>query len=604
MRIRLLHPLDRRPNDETNPSMNEVVAAVRWKLSLKVSDPLRANRQWHDLLARKGRNRAMGQIAAAIAKCAEAFLFGDQADGQSPKRDEEVNVLKLALLKSVDYTSQDHDQLEHAQGPTYGKAVADAIRHVCFSYLNEDNISTDRNRNALESWKLFVKVIERNPLSRNTDRFGLNDDINNAIRKVVESLFPSVPGNGTTSQSPKIVNGGSALIPGQMGKRLAPPPKTSNIRPIVGEGPQSVETTINSNDASLKEPPAPPAKLVPAATWKHLPVTSHEPDRHDESASKLITNGGYQVSVARTRGKSHKHAGTNCDDWFEVETTGPWTLIAVSDGAGSERMSRIGARAACQAALRCALKSFSQLDFQKSESENLYRSAIAEGVMGAVKELDHLGEGDSSDPIWESVLGGRKPKLSDYSATLLIAAHRRGKAVSENDYVVSAQIGDGSVAVISDELSVNVLGIPDSGSHAGQTEFLTSAKVNTPEAIRARVTSWSGKLEALLVMTDGVADDYFPSDPKCLCLWLDLILNRIVPPGSTISSQLLSDPVMISDDTLQSICADATRSVGPDSEQKLQLKSAKALELATKLPPRDLLRNRSLLARPSTRNLA
>ncbi len=51
--------------------------------------------------------------------------------------------------------------------------------------------------------------------------------------------------------------------------------------------------------------------------------------------------------AARIRGKKHKHEGTNCDDWFEVRLAGRWTVIAVADGAGSRKFSRLGARASC-----------------------------------------------------------------------------------------------------------------------------------------------------------------------------------------------------------------------------------------------------------------
>ncbi|MEI2419640.1 protein phosphatase 2C domain-containing protein, partial [Arthrospira platensis SPKY2] len=37
-----------------------------------------------------------------------------------------------------------------------------------------------------------------------------------------------------------------------------------------------------------------------------------------------------------------------------------------------------------------------------------------------------------------------------------------------------------------------------------------------------------GNLKALMIMTDGVSDDYFPNDPCMLDLYGDLILNRVI----------------------------------------------------------------------------
>src|SRR4051794_10276990 len=72
---------------------------------------------------------------------------------------------------------------------------------------------------------------------------------------------------------------------------------------------------------------------VPA--WNDMPVPDG-PDRHDESSSRsLRLPREFSLVGARVRGKKHKHEGTNCDDWFEFAVSGAWTIIAVSDGAGS-----------------------------------------------------------------------------------------------------------------------------------------------------------------------------------------------------------------------------------------------------------------------------
>lgn len=67
----------------------------------------------------------------------------------------------------------------------------------------------------------------------------------------------------------------------------------------------------------------------------------------------------------------HKHQGTNCDDWFEFSTIGQWTIIAVADGAGSKKFSRIGAKVSCETAVKSlenSLKSY-QLKEQAREDD-------------------------------------------------------------------------------------------------------------------------------------------------------------------------------------------------------------------------------------------
>jgi hypothetical protein len=99
--------------------------------------------------------------------------------------------------------------------------------------------------------------------------------------------------------------------------------------------------------------PAPREEPIPGlGQWQYLPLPD-EPDRHDESAQATgVSPEGMKIIGARVRGVKHKHEGTNCDDWFEFANAGPWTVIAVSDGAGSARFSRVGAEHACKAAVR------------------------------------------------------------------------------------------------------------------------------------------------------------------------------------------------------------------------------------------------------------
>ena len=86
--------------------------------------------------------------------------------------------------------------------------------------------------------------------------------------------------------------------------------------------------------------------------WQYHPVPPAEPDPHPESdALERLTPEECRLLAARVRGKKHKHEGTNCDDWYVVATAGPWTIIAVSDGAESRKLC-VRCRASCQEAVR------------------------------------------------------------------------------------------------------------------------------------------------------------------------------------------------------------------------------------------------------------
>ncbi len=106
-----------------------------------------------------------------------------------------------------------------------------------------------------------------------------------------------------------------------------------------------------SPPADMNKPPDNPRP--PSPQWQYHAVPAAEPDPHPESdAVERMTPEEGRLLAARVRGKKHKHEGTNCDDWFEIGTAGPWTIIAVSDGAGSKKLSRVGARVSCEEAVR------------------------------------------------------------------------------------------------------------------------------------------------------------------------------------------------------------------------------------------------------------
>ncbi|NEO28414.1 MAG: protein phosphatase 2C domain-containing protein, partial [Kamptonema sp. SIO4C4] len=102
--------------------------------------------------------------------------------------------------------------------------------------------------------------------------------------------------------------------------------------------------------------------------WQYNPIPKDEPDSHSESfCQTLKPSHNYTLLGARVRGKKHKHEGTNCDDWFTCSASGDWTIIAVADGAGSRRFSRVGARASCEASVRYLEDRLRDLKLQKRE---------------------------------------------------------------------------------------------------------------------------------------------------------------------------------------------------------------------------------------------
>jgi hypothetical protein len=336
--------------------------------------------------------------------------------------------------------------------------------------------------------------------------------------------------------------------------------QTAASTPMNQESESTDEVTLSGNDNAATREPEAPANVVPAdsapkpeesnqssqsSQWKYIGVPEG-PAKHTEFYEQAqISPEGLALIGARARGKKHKHEGTNCDDWFEFGVVEKWTIIAVSDGAGSKTFSRIGAKESCRTALRelteslrdFVLKARDDWSGEEEGKRGIFAEEDLEVVRGALhnamqkaydavaaKAQDLIG-----DKAYSEILGGREVVIEDLSGTLLLAVHttvaHEGK---ERSFVMTCQIGDGMLAVVDGNGGLTLMGVPDSGEFAGQTDFLTSKKKLDPGSLASRTFPFFGPLKALMVMSDGVADDYFPNDPGMLRLYADLVLNGVI----------------------------------------------------------------------------
>lgn len=285
-----------------------------------------------------------------------------------------------------------------------------------------------------------------------------------------------------------------------------------------------------------------------AAMWRYRPVPE-KPEPFPETICGGAEDELYDVAAASVRGKKHKHDGSNRDDEFAFDFCGETVIAAVSDGAGSKPFSRIGARASCKAMLnylkaRLAAverdipdyreklgKPIDSLEF--GEVCSALAGMLRDGCAEAFAAVETAFEKRRDIPEFEEAVG-RKLELKDFSSTLLAAAVIPVDTENGREYLTAAiQLGDGMIAAVDENApfgnALIILGGADSGSFAGETEFLTSEQMRSVDSLMNRTKIRRGKMSSLMIMTDGVADDYYPNNPEFLRLVLDLRLNGILP---------------------------------------------------------------------------
>lgn len=273
----------------------------------------------------------------------------------------------------------------------------------------------------------------------------------------------------------------------------------------------------------------------PRTLWKNLPVEDYEgyykPD--DEYAARTVPGTEKTAIAASCRGRSHAHIARPRDDHFTMrfdEDSG-WNFVAVADGAGSASFSRKGSELACETAVTMLSGMLASPEI--AESMSLWEPLLSEwkktyvengGAVPPETEERFRAETKFDAILHNAVYSAymaihdeaakRGMKARDYHTTLLVAAFRK---FVFGYFFVSYWVGDGAMVLynLDHQDRVVVLGVPDGGDFAGQTRFLTMREEITEPAIRRRLRySFAEDFGALILVTDGVTDAFFPSEKE------------------------------------------------------------------------------------------
>jgi len=284
---------------------------------------------------------------------------------------------------------------------------------------------------------------------------------------------------------------GSVWLVRQMVRRRRPMPAQKPSPP----GPQPVverRPPAEPLAPSITTPEAPAPPKSKPATWQEVePTDPSDPVPH---VAHLLLEGvdGWRLAGASRRGKMHAHHGTYREDAFAMNVVGPWHLVAVSDGAGSSRLSRVGSHLAVETAVT-RMKEI--VGAEPSLPPEKLRRALAE-ALGAAHSAVHQEAKRRGLPV------------KDFSATLLLLVH----GVDREGHVIgSIQVGDGLLAIKHRGGAIEPLAERDSGMHGGETYFLTSRPAESWSE-RGTVRLLQEPPEFLVAMSDGVADDFIPYD--------------------------------------------------------------------------------------------
>ena len=267
----------------------------------------------------------------------------------------------------------------------------------------------------------------------------------------------------------------------------------------------------------------------PKSLWKLLPSNQQLLFSKPDDINVFDKIGEKNIVVSSKRGRSHANVGTSRDDDFPFkyfEKT-QWSLVALSDGAGSAFLTRVGSKIACGAVVEYfeqvadieKMKEFedkiSEYSRNKTEEklkeiqilskQNLYKASVY--VHNKLKEFADqcflTNPELFNDPK-------AKNKIDYLHSTLIFTLHKK----YEFGYVIqSFGVGDCPIAVMNiDKTETTLLNWLDVGEHGGGTRFITQPDIFVSEE-RPVSTRYNLKViedfSYLFLMTDGIYDAKF-----------------------------------------------------------------------------------------------
>ena len=251
--------------------------------------------------------------------------------------------------------------------------------------------------------------------------------------------------------------------------------------------------------------------VVPKPVWKVLEPEDQTDRVEHEDCDSWDRDTKWRIIAASVRGKLHAHKALWRDDSYDVDWVHDWTIVAVGDGAGSAKLSRIGSRIACNAAvasLKGLLEDFDITPRGKDQPKDTDLQKLKSFLVLAASEARNELVREAHD---------RECNLKDLSTTLLVAVHSPWK---KKHLVASVQVGDGAIGVFEKGGECTVLGVADHGEFSSETVFLTSGSELVKKPLDQRVLfTLKPNVQCIAVMCDGVADDFFPEEKRLVQLF-------------------------------------------------------------------------------------
>jgi len=252
----------------------------------------------------------------------------------------------------------------------------------------------------------------------------------------------------------------------------------------------------------------------PKSLWKDIESDKNDPYWKEDNVAISSAFLDKNIVIASKRGRSHANVGSFRDDDFalkNINETG-WSVLAVSDGAGSASLSRQGSKMSCDLVVSYFEENFTAEYFKEFDDNLLNHHNKTDE--DSSKKISHFVYDNLSKAAWyvhkelEKFAIKLERPLKDLHATLIFAL------VKKYDFgyaILTFGVGDCPIGLLNKDVTeIKLMNWLDVGEFGGGTRFVTMPEIFQSDKFSTR---FGFKLvedfSYLMLMTDGIYDPKF-----------------------------------------------------------------------------------------------
>lgn len=263
----------------------------------------------------------------------------------------------------------------------------------------------------------------------------------------------------------------------------------------------------------------------PKTLWKNIPTNKNDIFYKKDNASDSGEIGGKRFIVSSKRGRSHQNNGSFRDDdyGYKFYEENGWSAVAVSDGAGSAKLSREGSRFSCQTVIdffadKEKQKALLDIDkelqkYAENKGEELRKiidtnakKALYQATRHVHSELIALAQKTQIEN--PKLFENEKRLISDhFHATLIFVVFKYFDGLGYVFFTFG--VGDCPIGLMKGE-ETQLLNWLDVGEFGGGTRFITQNEIFQSDDMASRFNMHiTEDFDYLFLMTDGIYDAKF-----------------------------------------------------------------------------------------------